>query len=213
MARFAPPAPGLILTATAGWVDAIGFVWLQGYYPSFMSGNTTQLGIALPEEHWSTVVIAAAVLALFFGGSFCGGLTATLAGRWRLTAVLRLEAALLLGTIGASLAGRGHEGLFLLPVAMGVQNAAVQELRPGATTFVTGTLFRAGYELARALAGGPDAAWMPQLLTWTSFAIGAAAGALANSRWGPLALSVPLAVVAALALLTMSAEKNEEIRP
>jgi uncharacterized membrane protein YoaK (UPF0700 family) len=161
MARFNPPAQGLLLTATAGWVDAVGFVRLQGFYPSFMSGNTTRLGIALSEEHWNLVIIAAAVLALFFVGSFCGGLTAALAGRWRLAAVLALEAALLLGAIGASLAGRDREALFLLPVAMGVQNAAVYELRPGATTFVTGTLFRAGYELARALAGKPDAPGYP----------------------------------------------------
>jgi uncharacterized membrane protein YoaK (UPF0700 family) len=202
----------LLLTATAGWVDAVGFVRLQGFYPSFMSGNTTRLGIALSEEHGNLAVIAAAVLALFFVGSFCGGLAAALAGRWRLAAVLTLETILLIGAIGASLAGREREALFVLPVAMGLQNAAVYELRPGATTFVTGTLFRAGHELARALAGRPDAAWLPQFLTWTSFAFGAAAGALGNSAWGPLALSVPLAVVTVSALLAMSAPENEEIR-
>jgi uncharacterized membrane protein YoaK (UPF0700 family) len=211
MADFAPPSRGLLLTATAGWVDAVGFVRLQGLYPSFMSGNTTRLGIALSEEQWSLVVIAAAVLALFFAGSFCGGLAAALAGRWRLAAVLGMEAVLLLGAIGASLAGREREALFVLPVAMGLQNAAVHELRPGATTFVTGTLFRAGYELARALAGRPDAAWIPQLLTWTSFALGAAAGAVGNNRWGFFVLSIPLAVVAAMALLTMSAPENDEL--
>jgi len=41
------PLLGLVLTAMAGWVDAIGFLRLGGFYPSFMSGNTTQLGIAL----------------------------------------------------------------------------------------------------------------------------------------------------------------------
>jgi uncharacterized membrane protein YoaK (UPF0700 family) len=118
-----------------------------------------------------------------------------------------------LGAIGASLAGRDREALFLLPVAMGVQNAAVYELRPGATTFVTGTLFRAGYELARALAGKPDAAWIPQLLTWASFALGAAAGAMGNATWGLLALAVPLAVVAVVALLTILDPEIEEITP
>ncbi|MDB5537022.1 MAG: hypothetical protein JWQ65_1897, partial [Devosia sp.] len=42
------PAPklslGLLLTAAAGFIDAIGFIKLGGFYTSFMSGNTTQLG-------------------------------------------------------------------------------------------------------------------------------------------------------------------------
>jgi uncharacterized membrane protein YoaK (UPF0700 family) len=206
------PAQGLLLTATAGWVDAVGFVGLQGFYPSFMSGNTTQLGIALSDEQWNLAALAAAVLALFFVGSFCGGLITVLAGRWRLAAVLALEAVLLVGALGAALVGREREALLLLPVAMGVQNAAVYELRPGATTFVTGTLFRSGYELARAVAGRPDAAWLPQLLTWTSFALGAVAGAVGSSRWGLFALSVPFAVVVGSAVLTMSdpAETEEK---
>jgi uncharacterized membrane protein YoaK (UPF0700 family) len=202
----------LLLTATAGWVDAVGFVRLQGFYPSFMSGNTTRLGIVLSDKQWKLGALAAAVLALFFVGSFCGGLIAILAGRWRLAAVLALEAVLLVGAIGAAIAGREREALLLLPVAMGVQNAAVYELRPGATTFVTGTLFRSGYELARAVAGRPDAAWLPQLVTWSSFALGAAAGAIASSRWGLFALSVPFAVVVGSAVLTMSdpAETEEK---
>jgi uncharacterized membrane protein YoaK (UPF0700 family) len=32
---------GVLLTAIAGWVDAIGFLSLGGFYVSFMSGNTT----------------------------------------------------------------------------------------------------------------------------------------------------------------------------
>ena len=36
---------GLCLTAVAGWVDAIGFLRLGGLYTSFMSGNTTHLGV------------------------------------------------------------------------------------------------------------------------------------------------------------------------
>jgi uncharacterized membrane protein YoaK (UPF0700 family) len=210
MAGFVRPAQGLLLTATAGWVDAVGFVRLQGFYPSFMSGNTTRLGIALSDEQWNVVIIAAAVLALFFAGSVCGGIVATIEARWRLAAVLALEALLLLGALGAALGGREREALLLLPVAMGVQNAAVYELRPGATTFVTGTLFRAGYELARAVVGKPDAAWLPQLLTWISFALGAAAGALGGARWGLLALSVPLVVVVGSAMLIMSAPPEPE---
>jgi hypothetical protein len=68
---------GLLLTGSAGWVDAIGYVRLGGLYPSFMSGNTTQLGFALSHYEWTLVGIAATILGLFFLGSFCGGLTAS----------------------------------------------------------------------------------------------------------------------------------------
>ena len=86
---------GLLLTATAGWVDAIGFLRLGGLYPSFMSGNTTQLGVALSHDDWHLVEMAATILGLFFVGGFCGGLAAALPSSWRLPAVLTLETALL----------------------------------------------------------------------------------------------------------------------
>ena len=38
---------GLVLTALAGFVDALGFVRLGGLYTSLMSGNTTQLAVAI----------------------------------------------------------------------------------------------------------------------------------------------------------------------
>ena len=37
----------LILTAAAGMIDVVGFIELGGFYTSFMSGNTTQLGAGL----------------------------------------------------------------------------------------------------------------------------------------------------------------------
>lgn len=38
---------GLVLTAIAGFIDALAFIELGGYFASFMSGNTTQLGLAM----------------------------------------------------------------------------------------------------------------------------------------------------------------------
>jgi uncharacterized membrane protein YoaK (UPF0700 family) len=217
MAAFFRPLLALLLTGSAGWVDAIGYVRLGGLYPSFMSGNTTQLGFALSHYEWTLVGIAATILGLFFLGSFCGGLTAALPSGWRLPVVLASEAVLLATATGlASLSGREHGAVLLLSVTMGVQNAAVQELRPtaGGATFVTGTLFRAGHGLAKALVGRAGAAWFPQLLSWTSFAAGAGAGALGNARWGILALSVPLAVVAASAMVAILVpHQAEEVEP
>jgi uncharacterized membrane protein YoaK (UPF0700 family) len=37
------------LSALAGYVDALAFLRLDGFFVSFMSGNSTQLGVGLAE--------------------------------------------------------------------------------------------------------------------------------------------------------------------
>jgi uncharacterized membrane protein YoaK (UPF0700 family) len=207
---------GLLLTGVAGWVDAVGFIRLGGFYPSFMSGNTTRLGVALSRDEWALVALAAAIIALFFLGSFASGLAAALAPRWRLAAVLGLDAAILLAAVVIVFTSGGEKkALLLLPIAMGVQNGAMQELRhqPGGTTFVTGALFRAGHDLAQALVGRGPTGWFGSLITWASFALGATAGAVADLRWEMAALSVPLVIVVMLAALAIAAPLSvEEVR-
>ncbi|MFJ5369898.1 DUF1275 family protein, partial [Bosea sp. CER48] len=47
MMRYDRPAMGLAfcLSGLAGFVDALGFLSLGGFFVSFMTGNTTRLGI------------------------------------------------------------------------------------------------------------------------------------------------------------------------
>ena len=51
------------LSALAGYVDGIGFLHLGGLFVSFMSGNSTRMGVSLAEGHWLGA-IAAIVLAM-----------------------------------------------------------------------------------------------------------------------------------------------------
>ena len=191
---------GLSLTASAGWVDAVGFLQLPGFYVSFMSGNTTQLGVAIAQQAFGPTIFAASLIALFLAGSLLAGMAAGLPDRLALPVILAVEALLLGAALALAVGWQGHGAMFALPVAMGVQNGAIRQLRPGATTYVTGTLSHFGHEFGRRLAGAADAVWAPQALTWLSFALGAAAGALCATRFGLLALSVPLAVVVICAL-------------
>ena len=46
------------LAALAGCVDAIGFLSANGYFVSFMSGNTTRLGVALGTAPWHALAPA-----------------------------------------------------------------------------------------------------------------------------------------------------------
>ncbi len=87
--------------------------------------------------------------------------------------------------------------MLALAAAAGAQNAV---LRPSGAagsgaTFVTGTLFAAGQDLARATVGGaPPWRWLQHLLVWAALAAGALVGALAYGRLQMSALDVPAAV-------------------
>ena len=188
---------GLLLTATAGFVDAIGFITLGGYYTSFMSGNTTQLGADLAAGRWTIALLPTGLVALFFAGSFVGSVIAQSSRRWGPAVTLAM---VVLG-IGLTLLLRagGIDPVFaMLPLAFaaGAQNAVLQPLgaaRLGAT-FVTGTLYAAGQDLARAVKGeAPPLRWLQHLMVWGSLCLGALLGALAFGQWQADSLLVPAA--------------------
>jgi hypothetical protein len=58
------------LSALAGYVDGIGYLHLGGLFVSFMSGNSTRLGVSLAQENWWN---AAAALGLGAESAVVGG--------------------------------------------------------------------------------------------------------------------------------------------
>lgn len=50
---------GVLLTAVAGFVDAIGYIGLGGLFASFMSGASVSLGVGLGDGHWAPSTKAA----------------------------------------------------------------------------------------------------------------------------------------------------------
>ncbi len=202
------PAPklslGLLLTATAGFIDAIGFIELSGFYTSFMSGNTTQLGDALANGITQTAVLTASLVLLFFLGSFVGSVLALIDRRWGPVGALALVLLALAAALALTLAGYpAPQAMLALAVAAGAQNAVLLSegsVRLGAT-FVTGTLFAAGQDLARALRRqAPPWRWAQHLLVWISLLAGASLGALGYRTLNIYALTLPLAVYATFLL-------------
>lgn len=190
---------GLLLTAAAGFADVIGFIELGGHFTSFMSGNTTQLGDALAHGSWPVATLAASLVALFFIGSVLGSLLALLAGpRWGAAAVSGLVLLSFLGTLALSVSGFSP-GQFMLMLAAGAgaQNAILPStgsVRLG-ITFVTGTLFAAGQDLARALRSlAPPWRWAQHLLVWASLLLGGLFGAYGYTIGGINALLAPALV-------------------
>ncbi|MFK4809746.1 DUF1275 family protein [Devosia neptuniae] len=187
---------GLLLTAAAGFADVVGFIELGGHFTSFMSGNTTQLGDALAQGSWPVAQLTGSLVALFFLGSVFGSLLALLAGpRWGASAVTGLVVICFAATLGLAVTGfPPSQFMLILATGAGAQNAilpSIGSVRLG-TTFVTGTLFAAGQDLARALCGlAPPWRWAQHALVWASLLLGGLLGAQGYGLVGVNALMVP----------------------
>ncbi|MDR6128196.1 uncharacterized membrane protein YoaK (UPF0700 family) [Sphingomonas sp. SORGH_AS802] len=192
------------LAMLAGYVDAIGFLRLGGLFVSFMSGNSTQLGVAIA-GHAGGVAVAAGLLACFVLGVVLGARVALAAGRRRKPAVLALVTLLLaLATLVGTMTAAPMAALFLLALAMGAENNVFQrggEVSVG-VTYMTGTLVKLGQNLAMASAGGPRWRWLPYLLLWAGLVAGAVTGAALYPLHGLYAL---WGAVAAAGVLTVMA--------
>jgi len=194
------------LSGLAGYIDGIGFIHLGGLFVSFMSGNSTRLGVMAAELNWPKALEAIELIALFVVGAGLG----TLIGRGRGVHrqwLLLLAEAVLLGA-GALAYGFGAPSLTVtaLVLAMGLENAVFQAEAgaPGiGLTYMTGTLVRVGQLLAVALTGGPRWAWLPNLFLWAALVVGAVIGAAAYHRFSLDA--VWFAAVAALLLSAITA--------
>jgi uncharacterized membrane protein YoaK (UPF0700 family) len=200
----APLLPALSLTlaivALAGFVDALSFMQFKGLFVSFMSGNTTSLGVAIAKDNIDKLEELALAISLFIGGVVLGTLLHNRAGdRWSASLILSVVAALL--SLAHAYPPLAIEGLTL---GMGVLNASVHEV--GGTkvslTFVTGTLVKFGTGLANLLSGRQESwGWLWQLTLWLGFLGGALAGAAALLHLPKAALLLAAFLSFALALL------------
>ncbi|EIZ81201.1 hypothetical protein WSK_0146 [Novosphingobium sp. Rr 2-17] len=178
------------LAILAGFVDALGFLKLNGMFVSFMSGNSTRMavGVATP-LHGS--LFAGALIAAFVAGVMAGTAAGAAAQRWRKQVVLALVmATLALASLSEMIASDSIAPTLLMASAMGMANAVFQrngEVSVG-VTYMTGTLVKLGQHLMLAVMGGPPFAWLPYLLLWLGLVVGAMAGAVAFMTLGLQAL-------------------------
>ncbi|GJE37691.1 YoaK family protein [Methylobacterium persicinum] len=197
----------IALAMLAGTADSIGFLEFSQLFMSFMSGNTTRFGVAVANADWDNVTRVASTIALFCFGAFLGTLIAAAVGRWRLSVLLTLQAALLAtglfmpwGTFAYPL----HA--YPIVLALGLQNATLQDEggRSLALTYVTGAVVRFGTGCANLLLGTVAPSFWIQAPLWAGLSTGAVLGGLLDYRFGEMAFLFPAALAAILALIAIA---------
>lgn len=170
-------------------MDAVGFMITGGFFVSFMSGNTTRLGVGVATRA-ADALFAFGLIAAFVLGAMAGAALARFVRGQRAFAILSLVAAVLLAAAALASSGFAQFAIPLLAFAMGAENTVFAEdgeVRIG-LTYMTGALVKLGKRLTAALFGEDRGGWAPYLLLWLALAAGAALGALSYRWFGVAAL-------------------------
>src|ERR1700686_3021831 len=114
------------LSALAGYVDGIGYLYLGGLFVSFMSGNSTRMGVSLAQGHWLDAAEAFGLIALFVIGAAAGSLIVLGRGAHRQPWVLLVEALLLAAAALCYGFGLSRVAVAAIVLAMGLENAVFQ---------------------------------------------------------------------------------------
>jgi uncharacterized membrane protein YoaK (UPF0700 family) len=200
------------LSSLAGFVDSVGFIQSKGFFVSFMSGNSTRLGVGIAESLPDALAAAGLLVAFILGVT-----TGCLAGRTReqhrviivlVTVGTLLGVAAVFGTLHYLLAS-----LCLTALAMGAENATLERHGRGrfGVTYMTGSVVKLGQVLADKLSGTGGGDWAAPFVLWASFITGAIVGAFAASALGFAALW--LGSLAAIALAALGRTISEVLVP
>lgn len=216
--RGTPREAGLavLLAAIAGFVDAAGYLLLDGLFVAHVTGDTDKVGQGVGAGSLGPAAVAGLVVLEWAAAILAGTFLLELLTRRRLPAirpVLLVEAALLVGVLVWAHAGfYGRAGL--TACAMGLQTATVakwgrETIR---TTYLSGMLTRFAQHIVNLAVPPPrgrrsylrdtlgfehdrrhSAAMVAlYLLLWTGFAAGGAFGAWSTLHWQRFAFALPL---------------------
>jgi uncharacterized membrane protein YoaK (UPF0700 family) len=211
-------AVAVCLAALAGFVDALAFTSLGGFFASFMSGNSTRLGVGLGQGLGGDALVAGGLILSFVSGVIVSSVIVRAAGVRHKAAVMAVVTALLTLAVIVATVTPGPLVLVLLAAAMGTENGVFNrdgEVTIG-LTYMTGSLVRIGQKLAGALMGDRDRwGWIPHLALWLGFLAGVVSGAASQLRWGwdALWLAALISAVLTVAVARLTGATRPQPRP
>ena len=187
------------LSLAAGFVDAVGFIHLGGYFVSFMSGNSTRAGAALAEGSPHGFLLAMGLVGAFTAGVITASILRRLVpSRKRMWVLLYVTAALGFAVVLYDLGAAAWLAPPAIALAMGAENVIFErdgEVSIG-LTYMTGTLVKMGQQVAAAVTGGRKLGWVRYLFLWLSLTLGSIAGGFTYFALNLNALWVSLGVFA-----------------
>lgn len=210
------------LAFAGGALDATSYLGFGKVFTANMTGNTVLLVTGLVAGADTHPLRSVAALCGFVLGAFVAALIVPPDGRrWPAKArpALMLELLALVGLLIAwaviGVKGVRYELIVTGALVMGMQSLIARSsgVRGVNTTYITGTLATAVARLAQRVrpgAGPAQGAGLPGT-AWITYGAGAVAGALAVRAWGFGAVSLPIALVAAVcagAWLTRAQEES-----
>ena len=210
----------VVLAGTAGFVDAVGFLEVGGYFVSFMSGNSTRMVVDLAEGYLGGAGIAAVVLVSFFLGAVGGALVTRRRNLDDRPAVLTLVSMLLLLALVLQLTTTAQ--IFTVPVGIAVVAAAMGSMNSVfhsrgevslGVTYMTGAVVKSAHRLVDALFGGSWAPYRQQVALWSSLVCGGVLGAVLQVYVGVAVLGVAAVVVIAALVATVWLRKRDYRTP
>ncbi len=200
------PRALLVLTFTTGIVDAVSFLGLGHVFTANMTGNVVLLGFGIAGSGGLPIAAPFASLGAFVLGAVAGGrVTRRVEERRLLATALAVEIAVL--TVAAAIAGAttiapgaaaAYLLIILLAFAMGLRSTCVRKLGVPDLSTVVLTMTLVGLSADSPPAGGSGLGSLRRFSAVLLMGAGALAGALLLRK----DVALPLAIAAALALLT-----------
>jgi uncharacterized membrane protein YoaK (UPF0700 family) len=192
----------ILLSVTAGYVNAVGFLGVHHHGLSHVTGQVTLVSIRLAEGDAADAYQGFSVGLWFFAGAVLSGVIvkrAELSRRGRRYGVAMAAEGVLLG-IGTALLVRGSDrGEYLAAMACGLQNAMATSYSGAVlrTTHMTGVVTDLGILIGHWVRREPLEAVRLKLLLMllSGFLTGGVLGAVGFLHLGPWALGAPALVM------------------
>ncbi|MBV7295004.1 DUF1275 domain-containing protein [Corynebacterium sp. TAE3-ERU12] len=190
------------LSSITGFIDAIGFIHLGGFFLSFMSGNTTRLTASAAEQNWVITAKAAGLMGLFLVGVATGSLIHHIGsrrwghGRPREAVLLFVASATVVSALLVAV-DLGGPAMFALSFAVGAMNSVFERNGQVAIslTYMTGTLVKMAQLFVGSFFGADPRLWIHHFLLWASLAAGSVLGGLSYVHFGLRAVWIAAALV------------------